>query len=127
MRFYLASGDLRYMKPMLPMVLAVLAVVSIAATAPAAQAVTFDHLTVTVTVNGQTATSTFRVVDVNSDGVINLPVGSSLLSRIQGTFGTTTFAFPGSYTGTFTVNGSTVTVTISSTDTFTLKFTQAPP
>jgi len=100
---------------------------SVAATAPFAHAVTFHNLTVTVTVNGQTSTGTFRVVDVNSDGSVSLAVGSGLLSQIKGAFGTTTFAFPGSYTGTFTVNGSTVTVTLSSTDTFTLQFTQAPP
>ena len=115
------------MKPLLPAILAFLAVMSVAATAPAAHAVTIDHLTVTVTIAGQTATSTLRVVDVNSDGVISLPVGSFLLSQIKGAFGTTTFAFPGSFTGTFMVNGSTVTVTLSSTDTFTLIFTQAVP
>ena len=103
-----------------------LAVMSVAATAPAAHAVTIDHLTVTTTIAGQTATSTLRVVDVNSDGVISLAVGSFLLSQIKGAFGTTTFAFPGSFTGTFMVNGSTVTVTLSSTDTYTLIFTQAP-
>ena len=119
------------MKPLLPAVLALLAVMSIAATAQAAHAttgpVTLHSLTVTTTINGQTFTTTLKVVDTNSDGVISLAVGSGLLSRIQGAFGTTTFAFPGSFTGTFTVNGSKVTVTLSSTDTFTLIFTQAPP
>ena len=104
-----------------------LAVMSVAVTAPMAHAVTFHNLTVTVTVNGQTSTSTFRVVDVNSDGTVTLAVGSGLLSQIKAAFGTTTFVFPGSYTGTFTISGSTVTVTLSSTDTFTLQFTQAPP
>jgi hypothetical protein len=104
-----------------------LAVVGVAVTAPMGHAVTFHNLTVTVTVNGQTSTATFRVVDVNSDGTVSLAVGSALLSQINDAFGTTTFAFPGSFTGTFTVNGSTVTVTLSSTDTFILQFTLAPP
>jgi hypothetical protein len=104
-----------------------LAVMSVAVTAPAARAVTFYNLSVTVTVNGHTSTGTFRVVDVDSDGVVNLAVGSGLLSQVKSVFGTTTFAFPGSYTGTFTINGSPVTLTLSSTDTFTLKLTLAPP
>lgn len=114
------------MKLLLP-TLAMLAVMSVAVTAPLAHAVTFFNLSVTVTVDGHTSTGTFRVVDVNNDGMVTLAVGSGLLSQIQGAFGTTTFAFPGSFTGTFTVNGSTVTVTLSSTDMFTLQFTQAPP
>ena len=104
-----------------------LAVMAVSVSAPAARAVTFYSLTVKVTVSGQSSTSTFRVVDVDSDGVVDLAVGSALLANIQGTFGTTTFAFPGSYTGSFTINGFTVTVTLSSTDMYTLKFTLAPP
>ncbi len=113
------------MKRFIPAAIALLAVMAVTVSAPAVQAVTFYSLTVVVTVDGHTSTSTFRVVDVNDDGVVDLRVSSGLLSRIQGAFGTTTFAFPGSYTGTFTINGSTVTVTLSSSDLFTLKFTLA--
>jgi len=100
-----------------------LAVMSVAAYAPAAHAATFYNLSVTVTSGTQSSTGIFRVVDVNSDGIISVPVGSTFLSQIQSAFGTTTFAFPGSYTGTFTVNGFTFTVTVKSSDTFTLVFT----
>ena len=104
-----------------------LAVMAVSVSAPAARAVTFFSLTVTVTISGQSATSTFRVVDVDNDGVVDLAVGSALLSNIQGAFGTTTFAFPGTFTGTFTIIGSmTVTVTLHSTDMYVLKFTAAP-
>lgn len=115
------------MKLLLPAAIAMLAVMSFAVSAPVVQAVTLDSLTVTVTIFGHSSTSTFKVVDVDSDGVVDLAVGSGLLSRIQGAFGTTTFAFPGTFTGTFTINGSTVTVTLHSIDTFTLKFTLTPP
>ena len=104
-----------------------LAVMTVSVSAPAARAVTMFSLTVTLKVSGQTATSTFRVIDVDNDGVVDLAVGSTLLSDIHSAFGTTTFAFPGSFTGTFTINGTTmtVTVTLSSTDMFVLKFTLA--
>ena len=114
------------MRLLIPLVLAVLAVAAIASTAPPARAVTIDHLTITITVNGQTSTATVPIVDLNGAGVINVPVSSSTLSRIQGAFGTATFAFPGSYTGTFTFGTTTLTVTISSQDNFMLVFTQAP-
>jgi len=114
------------MRLLIPLVLAVLAVMSVTATAPPARAVTIDHLTITVTANGQTSTATFQIVDLNGAGVITVPVSSSTLSRIQSAFGTTTFAFPGSFTGTFTFGTTTLTVTISSTDNFMLIFTQAP-
>jgi len=100
-----------------------LAVVSVAAYAPAVHAATFYNLSVTVTFGTQSSTAAFKVVDVNSDGIITVPVGSTLLSQIQSAFGTTTFAFPGSYTGSFTVNGFTFTVTLQSADTFTIDFT----
>ena len=100
-----------------------LAVMSVGAYAPAAHAVTIDHLTVTVTSGTQSSTGTFRVVDLNSDGIITVPVGNTLLSQINSAFGTTTFSFPGSSTGTFMANGSTFTVTIQSSDAFMLIFT----
>jgi hypothetical protein len=115
---------LKNLKLLLP-TLAMLAVMSVGLTAPMAHATTFHNITVTVTANGQTSTSTFRVIDNSNNGVINVPVGSGMLSQIKGAFGTTTFVFPGSYAGTFTAFGSTATVVLSSTDQFTLAFTQA--
>ncbi len=108
--------------------LAMLAALSVAFTAPSAYAtgqVTLYHLTITVTANGHTSTSAIVVPDVGGTGVITVPVSSGTLSQINGAFGTTTFAFPGSYTGTFTFSGTSFTVTLSSTDTFTLKFVLA--
>jgi len=105
-----------------------LAALSVALTAPAAHAtghVTLYHLTITVSANGQTSTSTILVPDVSGTGVITVPVSSGTLSQINGAFGTTTFVFPGTYTGTFTFNGTTFTVTLSSTDSFTIQFVQA--
>ncbi len=94
--------------------------------APSASAVTVYSLNVTVTVDGQTATTTLKAVDSNDDGVIQLDVSDSTLGQIQGAFGTGEFVFPGSYTGTFdaTFHGRTVTttVTLQSDDTFILRF-----
>jgi hypothetical protein len=115
------------LKPIL-LTLAMLAALSVAVTAPAAHAqqVTTDHLTVTVsfTYNGQTQTSAFTIgVPVSSSGVVTIPVSSGVMSQINAAFGTTSFAFPGAYTGSFTLDGISFTVTLTSTDTFTLTFT----
>jgi hypothetical protein len=105
-----------------------LAVMSVAASAPAVHATTTTFkLSVTIAIPGQTPqTFILPIVSVNGNNVFTIPVGSALLSQIQSAFKTTTFAFPGSFTGTFTVSGFTFTVTLESTDTFTLIFTQAP-
>ena len=107
---------------LLPTVVLLVAALSFAVAAPLAHSVTYDTVKVTVTANGQTSTSTLRVPDVYGTGVVTIPVSSQTLAQIQGAFGTTTFAFPGTYTGTFTENGQTVHVTISSADTFTVKY-----
>ena len=111
------------MKPIL-LTVAMLAALSVALTGPSAHAagsVTYYHLTVSV--NGHT--STLVVPDFSGTGVITIPVGSSTLSQIQGAFGMTTFAFPGTYNGEFTFNGQTFAVVLSSADHFTLQFVQA--
>ncbi len=93
---------------------------------PSASAVTVYSLTVTASVDGQTATSTLKAVDFNDDGVIQLDVSDSTLGQIQAAFGTSEFVFPGTYTGTstFTFHGRTITttVTLQSDDTFILRF-----
>ena len=105
--------------------LAMLAALSVAFTAPAAHAtgVTVDHLTITVSVNGQPPATFTLTIPVGSSGVDTIPVSSGVLSQINSAFGTTTFAFPGSFTGTFTAGGITFTVTLQSNDTFILTFT----
>jgi outer membrane receptor protein involved in Fe transport len=102
-----------------------LATLSVALTAPAAHStgVTVDHLTITVTVSGQPPATFTIAVPVSSSGVVTIPVGSGVLSQIKSAFGTTSFVFPGSYTGSFTIDGISFTVTLKSTDTFTLTFT----
>src|SRR5689334_15240634 len=99
------------MRPFL-LTLAMLAALSVALVGPSAHAtsVTFYHLTIDV--NGHS--STVIVPDASGTGVITVPVGSSTLSQIMGAFHTTTFAFPGSYQGTFTFNGNSFTVTLTS-------------
>jgi hypothetical protein len=116
-------GEIGNMRSIL-LALAMLAALSVTLTAPAAHAtgVTIDHLTVTVTVDGQTSTFTIGV-PVGSSGIDTIPVSSGVLTQIHAAFGTTTFVFPGSYTGTFTVDGINFTVTLQSTDTFTITFT----
>jgi aerobic-type carbon monoxide dehydrogenase small subunit (CoxS/CutS family) len=114
------------LKLLLP-ALAMLAVMSVAASAPAVHAVTTFKLSVTVAIPGQTPqTFTVPIVSANGNNVFTIAVGSALLSQIQSAFKHTTFAFPGSYTGTFIASGFTFTVTLESQDTFTLIFTQAP-
>src|SRR5438445_13573201 len=99
-----------------------LAVMSVAAYAPAAHAATFYNLSVTVTAGTQSSTGTFRIVDVNSDGIISVTVVRTFLFQIQTAFGTTTFALLGSYSGTFTANGFTFIVTLETANTFPLVF-----
>ncbi|SRR5258708_4189438 len=111
------------LKLLLP-ALAMLAVMSIAASAPAVHAATTFKLSVTIAIPGQTPqTFTLPIVSESGNNVFSIAVGSALLSQIQSAFKTTTFAFPGSYTGTFAIAGFTFTVTLESVDSFTLIFT----
>ncbi len=93
----------------------------LAVLAPSAYAMTMYTLTVSTTVNGHTVTNTYRVTDTDNDGTLDLTVSSVVLSEIKSAFGTTTFTFPGSYSGTFTVNGVSGTITLSSPDTYVIE------
>jgi len=99
--------------------IALLAVVMATVIAPSVHALTTYSLTLTLQFNGQTqGPITFRIADPSGSGVITVRVGCSTLSTIRTAFGTTTFDFPDTYTGTF--NG--VTATISSADSFVLTY-----
>jgi hypothetical protein len=105
------------------LVAAIFTVLSIAATVPAAYAAPiFDHLNITVSIDGHSATATLILVDQSGSGVIKVTLSPTTLSQIMGAFGTTTFAFPGHYTGTFHLNTSTIAVTLQSSDMYILKF-----
>jgi hypothetical protein len=99
--------------------IALLAVVAATVIAPSVHAVTTYNLTLTLKFNGQTqGPVTFRIVDTSGSGVVTVRVGCSTLSTIRTAFGTTTFDFPDTYTGTF----SGVTAIISSHDSFVLTY-----
>lgn len=87
-------------------------------------AVTVNRLTVTITADGHTATSMFRVTDIDDDGMVTLNVADQLVADIQAAFGTSTFAFPAvtPYAATFTFDGRTLTVSLQSSDMFVLQF-----
>lgn len=117
----IAMLAMRMGSPISPLPATMLTVLALSLAVPAI-AVTINNLTVTITVNGLGGTSVFRVTDINDDGVVTLNVADQLVSQIQAAFGTSTFAFPGSYTATFQVDGQTLTAALSSSDTFILEF-----
>ncbi len=110
--------------------LALLVMMSVAVGIPAVQATPIiDQLKVTIAVKTPTTTTSGTAViaaaDVNGDGLVTVTVSPSLLAQIKGGFGATSFAFPGTFTGTFKIESITTTVTLQSTDHFTLKFVSA--
>jgi hypothetical protein len=70
-----------------------------------------------------TATATIPIVDSTGTGVVHVHVGNNILSVIQHGFGTTSFDFPDSYTGNYTIYGIAISLTVQSNDAFTLVYT----
>ena len=107
------------MRPLTIASVAMLAGVAVAMIAPSARALTVYSLTTSITYTGQTYTATYKVIDVNDDGIVTLRTSCPVRDQINTAFGTTTFAFPGSYLGTF----RGYSVTLSSSDMYVLQVT----